>query len=191
MVWGNEMDVQLVHSQVAKQRCCLVWWIVHFEKEKGWKKGSDIVEKTRFVFDCVGARRRQNVYFTCSGIFPPLFWNWINAGIQTSPWGIKSSDSMAAEITYDFGSTIYGLKHGWRLKLKWIETTPFLLFNLVFIFSTFSVSLLLLDSFLKVRLITFGTLKAVPFFTSVIQAYQDSCGWLAFRAQCIRNFKIS
>lgn len=41
--------------------------------------------KTRFVFDCVGAQQRQDIYCACSGISPPLLLRWINAKTQALP----------------------------------------------------------------------------------------------------------
>lgn len=69
---GNEMDLQLVHLQVAKQKCCLFDGLCTLRRRKGGVR-AEVLWKTRFIFDCVSVQRRQNVYFTCSGILPPLF----------------------------------------------------------------------------------------------------------------------
>jgi len=63
-------------------------------KKKRRREGRDIVGKTRSVFDCVGARHRQDAYCTWKRISPLLLGEWINAGNRPPPplplRGIKS-----------------------------------------------------------------------------------------------------
>lgn len=49
-----------------------------------------ILWKTRFVFDCVGAQQRQNVYLTCKRDFTSIVIRLDQCESQTSPQGIES-----------------------------------------------------------------------------------------------------
>lgn len=69
MVLGNEMDVQHTHRWQNRDVAFLMDSALL--KKKGAGRAVRLW-KTRFVFDCVGARHRQDVYCTCKGISPQL-----------------------------------------------------------------------------------------------------------------------
>lgn len=128
------------------------WWILAFWKKKGAGRAV-ILWKTKFVFDCVGAQHRQDVYCTCKGISPPLLWGQINARIRLLPRG--SNTKIQWQLRWIF-LLVLEWKKGWRLKLKETKTSTFPLCNLFLPFSLLSLTLSLLSGSLSLTQSTVG-----------------------------------
>lgn len=92
-------------------------WILPFRKKKKEREEggrAQILWKTRFLFDCVGAQRRQDVYCTCKESSPPLLWDWINARFRLLPgvsWA-KMQWLLIWLFLLVWGTTVRGEKKG-------------------------------------------------------------------------------
>lgn len=81
VVLGYEMDVLHTHRWQNRDVAFFLMDSALLKK----KSGAAILRKTSFVFDFVGARRRQVFYCTHKGISPPLLREWINVRIRALP----------------------------------------------------------------------------------------------------------